>query len=68
MVVHCCIVKFTSSQRDGRRCYEYLFACVERNKIDSKLLSKFIKYFPDNLRIVAYAFFGQPLLKQLYML
>ena len=47
--VHCCIFKFTSSQRDGRRCYEYLFAYVERNKMDSKLLSKFIEYFPDYL-------------------
>ena len=49
MVVHCCIVKFTSFQRDGRRCYEYLFASVERNKMDSDLLLKFIEYFPDYL-------------------
>ena len=49
MVVHCCIVKFTSFQRDERRCYEYLFACVKRNKMDSELLLKFIEYFPDYL-------------------
>ena len=49
MVVYCCIVKFTSFQRGGRRCYEYLFACVERNKMDSKLLLKFIEHFPDYL-------------------
>ena len=49
VVVHCCIVKFTSFQRDGRRCYEYLFACVKRNKMDSELLLKFI------VGIVAYA-------------
>ena len=31
---------------------EYLFACVQRNKMDSELLScllKFIEYFPDYL-------------------
>ena len=44
-----CIVKFTSFQRDGRRCCEYLFACVKRNKMDSELLLKFIEYFPDCL-------------------
>ena len=52
VVVHCCIVKFTSFQRDGRRCYEYLFACVKRNKMDSELLTcllKIIEYFPDYL-------------------
>ena len=52
VVAHCCIVKFTSFQRDGRRCYEYLFACVKRNKMDSDLLTgllKFIGYFPDYL-------------------
>ena len=52
VVVHCCIVKFMSFQRDGRRCYEYLFACVKRNKMDSELLTcllKFIGYFPDHL-------------------
>ena len=31
------IVKFTSLQRVGRRCYEYLFVCVKRNKMDSEL-------------------------------
>ena len=31
------IVKFTSFQRDGRRCYEYLFACVKRNKMFFKI-------------------------------
>ena len=45
VVVHCCIVKFTSFQRDGRRCYEYLFACVKRNKMNSEFLLKFIEYF-----------------------
>ena len=52
VVVHCCIVKFTSFQRDGRQCYEYLFACVKRNKMDSVLLTcllNFIEYFPDYL-------------------
>ena len=52
VVVHCCIVKFTSFQRVGRRCYEYLFASVKRNKMDSELLTcllKFIEYFPDCL-------------------
>ena len=44
MVVHCFIIKFTSFQRDGRRCYEYLFACVKMNKMDSELLLKFIEY------------------------
>ena len=42
--------QFTSFQRVGRRCYEYLFACVKRNKMDSELLTcllKFIEYFPD---------------------
>ena len=39
-------------QSDGRRCYEYLFACVKRNKMDSELLAcllKFIEYFTDYL-------------------
>ena len=49
VVAHCCIVKFTSFQRDGSQCYEYLFACVKRNKVDSELLLKFIEYFPDCL-------------------
>ena len=52
VVVHCCIFKFTSFQRVGRRCYEYMFACVKRNKMDSELLTcllKFIEYFPDYL-------------------
>ena len=52
MVVHCCIVKFTSFQRVGKPCYEYLFAFVKRNKVDSEVLTcllKFIEYFPDNL-------------------
>ena len=43
-------------QRVGRRCYEYLFACVKRNKIDSALLTcllKFIKYFPDYLSVLS---------------
>ena len=43
---------FTSFQRDGRRCYEYLFARVKRNKMDSELLTcllKFVEYFPDYL-------------------
>ena len=31
------------------RCYEYLFACVKRNKMGSGLLLKFIEYFPDFL-------------------
>ena len=51
-VVHCCIVKFTCFQRDGRRGYEHLFARVKRNKMDSELLTcllKFIEYFPDHL-------------------
>ena len=55
MVVHChpqCIVKFTSFQRlrVGRRCYEYLFACVKRNKMDSEVLTcllQFIEYFQE---------------------
>ena len=41
--------EFTSFQRDGRQCYEYLFACVKRNKINSELLLKFIEYFTDYL-------------------
>ena len=44
--------QFTSFQRVGRRCYEYLFACVKRNKMDSELLTcllKFIEYFADYL-------------------
>ena len=71
MVVHCCIVKFTSFHRDGRPCNEYLFACVKRNKIDSELLLKFIEYFPDCLSALSRTLlriFGQPLSKQLYML
>ena len=60
VVVHCCIVKFTSFQRDGRRCYEYLFACVKRNKMDSELLTCLFKIywvFPRlPFGIVAYAF------------
>ena len=72
VVVHSCIVKFTSFQRDGRRCYEYLFACVKRNKMDSELLTcllKFIEYFPDYLSALLRTilrFFGQPLSKQLH--
>ena len=57
VVVHCCIGKFTSFQRDGRRCYEYLFACVKRNKMDSELLTcllKFIEYFPDHLSALSH--------------
>ena len=71
VVVHCCIVKFTSFQRDGRRCYEYLFACVKRSKIASELLTcllKFIEYFPEYLSALSRTlvrFFGQPLSKQL---
>ena len=34
-----------SFQRDGRRCYEYLSACIERNKMDSELLLKYIVYY-----------------------
>ena len=73
MLVHCCIFKFTSFQRDGRRCYEYLFACVKRNKMDSELLTcllKFIEYFPDYLSALSRTllrFFRQPLSKQLYL-
>ena len=69
-----CIVKFTSFQRDGRRCYEYLFACVKRNKMDSELLTcffKFIEHFPDYLSALSrtlLCFFGQPLSKQLHKL
>ena len=72
VVVHCCIVKFTSFQRDGRRCYEYLFACVKRDKMDSELLTcllKFIEYFPDYLSVLSRTllrFFGQPVSKQLF--
>ena len=32
-----------------KRCYEYLFACVKRNKMDSELLLTFNEYFPDCL-------------------
>ena len=60
MVVHCCIVNFTSFQRDGRRCNEYFFACVKINKMDSELLTCLFKIywaFPRLLfGIVAYAF------------
>ena len=45
----CCIVKFTSCQRDGRWCYEYMFVCLRRNKMDSELFLKFIENFPDYL-------------------
>ena len=68
-----CIAKFTSFQRDARRCYEYLFACVKRNKMDPELLTcllKFIEYFPDYLSALSRTllrFFGQPLSKQLYI-
>ena len=59
-VVHCCIVKFTSFQRDRRRCYEYLFVCVKRNRMDSELLTclfKIYRVFPRlPFGIVAYAF------------
>ena len=57
MVVHYCIVKFTSFQRDGRRCYEYM---EKMEKMDSEVLtclSKFIEYSPRlPFGIVAYAF------------
>ena len=43
------IASSTSFQRDGRRCYEYSFACVKRNKMESELSLKFIDYFPDCL-------------------
>ena len=39
--------------------------------MDSELLLKFIGYFPDYLLTLSrtiYAFFGQPLSKQLYMI
>ena len=29
---HCVIVKFTRFQRDGKQNYEYLSACLKRNK------------------------------------
>ena len=45
VVVHCCIVEFTSFQRDGRRCCEYLFACVKRNTMDSELLTCLFKIY-----------------------
>ena len=57
MVVHCCIVKLTSFQRDGRQCYEYLFASVKRNKMDSELLFKFIDYFPNYLSALSCTLF-----------
>ena len=56
VVVYCCIVKFTSFQRVGRRCYEYLFACVKRNKMDFELITcllKFIEQFPDYLSVLS---------------
>ena len=58
----------------GRRCYEYMFACIRRNEMDSELLTcllKFIEYFPDYLSALPRTllrFFGQPLSKQLYSL
>ena len=73
MVVHCCIVKFTSFQHDGRRCYECMFACVKRNKKDSELLTcllNFTEYLPDYLSAFSRTllrFFGQPLSNQLYI-
>ena len=67
-------LKFTSFQRDGRRCYEclHLFACVKRNKMDSELLTcllKFTECFPDYFSALSRTLlrcFGQPLSKQLY--
>ena len=62
-------VLFTSFQRDGRRCYEYLFACVKRKKMDSGLLLKFIEYFPDYLSALSRTllrFSWTTLSKQLY--
>ena len=60
VIVHCCIVKFTSFLRDGRRCFEYMFACVKRKKMDSELLKCLFKIywvFPRlPFGIVAYAF------------
>ena len=56
VVVYCCIVKFTSFQRVGRRCNEYLFACVKLNKMDFELLTcllKFIEHFPDYLSVLS---------------
>ena len=56
MVVYCCIVKFTSFQRVGRRRYEYVLACVNRNKMDFELLTcllKFIEHFPDYLSVLS---------------
>ena len=52
MVVHCCIVKFTSFQHNERWCYEYLFVCVKINQMDSELLLKFIEYFSDYLSVL----------------
>ena len=72
--MYCCIVKFTSFQRDGRRCYEYLFVCVKTNKMDSELLIcllKFIEFSQNTFRhcrVRFYAFFGQLLSKQLYII
>ena len=49
----------SSISRDGRRCYEYLFACVKRNKMDSEFLTCLLIYlvFPRlPFGIVAYTF------------
>ena len=45
---------------DGRRCYEYLFACVKINQMDSEILTyllKFIEYFLDYLSALARTLF-----------
>ena len=42
---------------------------LKENKMDSKLLSQFIEYFPDYLSVLSRTllrFFGRPLSKQLY--
>ena len=58
-------------QRDGRRCYEYLFACVKRNKMNSELLTCLLSISQTTFRhcrVRFYDFFGQSLSKKLYSL
>ena len=45
-----CSLLFTSFQRVGRRCYEYLFARVKRNKMDSELLTRLLSISQTTFR------------------
>ena len=53
-LLHCQVHEFLAR---WKACYEYLFVCVKRNKMDSEFLTcllKFIEYFPDYLSALSH--------------